>query len=392
MWLLLLCSPVGHASAQVSQPEPSDFTLSKEEKSWLAEHQEVRVGVMDSWPPFNFIDKYGEPAGIGADYVAALNKRLKGVLKLVPGAWEDIYADVKDRKLDALLDITRNPEREEYFNFTTPYLNVPHVIVAGKDAPYLGNEDALIGKTLALERGFGNIEYFKFNYPWVDIREYRDTRFALDAVSRGEADAYAGNRSVALYLIGQELIPNLKVHGRLQKSGSILSIGTRKDWPVLAQILDRALADLKQDEIRQIQSRWIGKENTSRPVKLTHNEQVWLSQHPSIRIAFDKDYPPYSFQNERGEFVGIAVDIANELAAKVGLTLDVYPNGQWKNLYEAAQQRNVDVIATLVKRPGRERSFEFTRPYISLSQYVSMLWKGHITMKRVSPPGSTRTY
>ncbi|MFC1749559.1 transporter substrate-binding domain-containing protein, partial [Pseudomonadota bacterium] len=325
---------------------------------------------MNAWPPFNFVNTHGTPTGIGADYIAALNQRLGGVLKPKPGAWNKIYDNVKNKRIDALMDITPKPERKSDFNFTRTYLNVPHVIVARKDTPNIANEHGLQGKVLALEQGFGNVNYFRQNYPQIKIKEFSNTRLALDAVARGEAHAYAGNRSVALYIISQELMTTLKVHGRLMKDGSALAIGVRKDWELFTALLDRALADVSQEEISQIHNRWVGEGNSAKLIKLTTDEQLWLKTHPTIRIAFDENYAPYSYKNEDGEFVGIAVDIAKRLAVEVGLKLEIYPHGEWKQLYSAAQTGEVDVIATLVKRPNRESWFEFTRPYISLSQYV----------------------
>ncbi len=105
-------------------------------------------------------------------------------------------------------------------------------------------------------------------------------------------------------------------------------------------------------------------------IELTSKERAWLADHKEITIAFDGYYGPYSYQSNRGEFFGIAVDIANELARRIGLTLNVYPEGKWRKLYRAAQERRVDVIATLVLRPERRQWFEFTEPYISLAQYI----------------------
>ena len=59
-----------------------------------------------------------------------------------------------------------------------------------------------------------------------------------------------------------------------------------------------------------------------------------------------------------------------EVARRVGINLKTYSDGTWKTLYNAALEKEVDVIATLVKRPKREKIFEFTQPYISLAQYV----------------------
>ena len=374
LFLIICCCFLSSVQAanqhSTSSSLTTTFTLSQDEQQWLRDHPEITVGVMDSWPPFDFIDKYGKPSGIGSDLIIALNKRLGGILKLRPGSWNDIYNGVKNKKLDALLDITNKQERKQYFHFTSPYLNIPHVIVAKKQSHFFRDENDLIGKTIGLERGFGNIAYFKEKYPGVSIKEYKNTSLALDAVSRGEVDAYAGNRSTALYLIGREVITNLKVHGRLHKPGSILSIGVRKDWPVLTQILDRALADLDEKEMGQILARWAGDPENFKQIVLANDELEWIKNNPEIRIAFDENYPPYSFKNKQGEFVGIAVDVARELARRLGLKLSIYPSGQWDKIYQEALNKNIDTIATMVKIPEREKWFEFTRPYISLSQYV----------------------
>ncbi|WP_284382602.1 EAL domain-containing protein [Litoribrevibacter albus] len=345
------------------------FELTEEERNWLDANPVINVGVMNGWPPFNFVNKQGVSAGIGADYVELLNRRIGGHLKLMPGEWHQLYKDVQEKRLDALMDLTPKPERMVDFNFTAPYLNIPHVIIGQKTAPYLHDEQDLNGKVVALEKGFGNVKYFE-QFPYVQIKEYPDTQHALDAVARGEADAYAGNRSVALYIMGQELMTNLKAHGRLKKDGSILAIGVRKDWSILANLLDRALADITQEEKSQIQQRWLGGVDDATPVKLTDSEEQWLKAHPKVTIAFDGNYPPYSYLNEQGALVGIAVDMANELASRIGIELEAYPEHEWKTLYNAALDKKVDVIATLVKRPERAQWFEFTRPYISLSQFI----------------------
>jgi len=115
------------------------------------------------------------------------------------------------------MDVTPKPDREKFLNFTNPYLMVPHVIVAREDRPFHNSEEDLNGKTIALERGFGNIRYFRSNFPEVKVVEYETTAACLVAVSSGDVDAYAGNRAVVTYLIAKELLTNLQVQGGLSQ-------------------------------------------------------------------------------------------------------------------------------------------------------------------------------
>lgn len=234
--------------------------LTEEEQQWLSRHSRIKVGVMDAWPPLNYRDQNNMPQGVGADYLTALNRLLNNSLVPVSASFKENYWRVQTGEIDAIMDITQRPDRDPLFNFTRPYIVIPHAIIGRKDGPHFEREKDLNGKTVALEKGFYNVTHFRTNFPQVVIREYASTAEALDAVSRGEADAYAGNRAVAIYLIKKELLNNLSLMGRLVDSKSILQIATAKDNRILAVILDKALQALPEEEQNSIYSKWVSLE------------------------------------------------------------------------------------------------------------------------------------
>ena len=59
-------------------------------------------------------------------------------------------------------------------------------------------------------------------HPDIKVHLYPHTSDALDAVAKGEVDAYIGNRAVALYLIEHELISNLRIQGKTDETASVL--------------------------------------------------------------------------------------------------------------------------------------------------------------------------
>ena len=349
------------------------LSLTSKEKAWLAEHPKINVGIMEAWPPMNFVDERSNPRGIGVDYIKLLNKRLNNALTIVPKPFKESYDLVKNKKLEVLMDITPKKAREPFFNFTKPYLTIPHVIVGRKDGPYFSSEKDLAGKTIALERGFYNIKYFRKNYPEVTIKEYGSTSDTLDAVSRGEADAYAGNRAVVMYLMEKELFANLQVQGRMRKPPVVLAIGVRKDWPELASILDRALASVTEEEIRQIRRRWAGLEDRgAEPTRatLTPEQKAWLDAHPEIHVGIMEAWPPMDFVNEfSGKPQGIGVDFIEALNKRLGGRLTIVP-GPWKKTYDQVKNKQLEALMDITPRKNRKPYFNFTKPYANIPHAI----------------------
>ena len=137
------------------------FHLKTAERAWLKAHPVIRVGIMPEWPPLDYVDPFGMPRGIGVDYLNLLNSRLNGVLTIVPKPFTEGVAAVKSGELDALMDITSGKDREAWFHFTRPYIIIPHVFVGRVNGPYFRTEKDLAGKTVALEKDFFNVGYFR---------------------------------------------------------------------------------------------------------------------------------------------------------------------------------------------------------------------------------------
>jgi ABC-type amino acid transport substrate-binding protein/nitrogen-specific signal transduction histidine kinase len=357
-------------AAEAAPPANGAFRLTAEERAFLAEHPEIRVGTMADWPPLNFTDPAGRPTGIGADLLDAMNGLLGGALRGVPGTFESNLAKTRNRELDALMDVTPKPEREAYLRFTLPYQDIPHVIVGRRNARYYPAAQALAGRTVALEKGFGNVQWFKENFPAVRIRLYESTRDALDAVARSQADAYAGNRAVATYLIEREMLTNLHLQGRLEKPSVVLAIGVRRDWPVAAALLDRALRHVLRNEGRAIQAKWFEASSKAgvrfRP---TPEEQAWLAAHPRIRIGAMDNWPPMDFVDETGTLHGLGADFIGLLNELLDGRLEAVP-APFPQLLEDVRAGRLDALLDVTPRPDREAYLHFTKPYAVLPHAI----------------------
>ena len=103
---------------------------------------------------------------------------------------------------------------------------------------------------------------------------------------------------------------------------------------------------------------------------LSESERHWLAENPVVTVAFDGYFPPYSFLNEQDELEGFSVDLFSLISERLNIEFKVHPEYIWKELYQSAQNNDVDIVAAMVRKPEREAQFNFTSPYIDKTLVV----------------------
>jgi len=337
-------------------------SLTPEESAWLKSQKEITIGAMDNWAPLNFVGYDGKASGIGADIVKELNKSLGGKLKIVSSNWNTIYEKAKEGELHAILDITPKPEREAFFHFTKPYMQIPHVIVSRKNQSAFGSLRALSGKKVALEKNIGTIDYLQKNFPEISIKTYDDTSMALHALLEGEVDAYVGNRAVVSYKIEQEFLNALKIDALEQtRKGVPLAIGISKKSPLLATILEKTLDALPRETLVSIFSKW----SMEKPamLDLSLEEKQYLRTKKGLHFVRGTEaWEPLSFVDEKGEWIGLEVDFLKLLESRLGISIKVSAL-PWSEAVTQARAHAYDGIISASPTPERQKDLFFTNTY-----------------------------
>jgi len=349
------------------------FLFSERERVWLAQHPQIKVRIMSSWPPMNFLSPAGNPKGIGVDFLHYIENHSGLKIDIVPGPFFENLNAVKEGSADVLMDVTPKPEREKYLRFTKPYLTVPHTIIGRKDGPYFEDEEQLSGKKVALEEGFGNVAYFRNRYPQVQVVEYPDTLACLNAVSSGEADAYAGNRAVTAYIIAQQILTNLQIQGHLNKPGSILTLGVRKDWPELVSILNKSLAELEVIEKQNILRKWVGlndvKKKKEVSLNLSPSEKKFIAEHDPLTFS-EVAWAPLSIVDNPEKYAGLIADYLHLITARSGLKFQFEPSATWSNVLEKYARGKIDVIPAISVEDAVDRKILYSQPFVTFPLVV----------------------
>ena len=312
------------------------------------------------------------PRGFSIDYMNLLASMIGVKVDYVTGpSWNEFLGLMKSGDLDVMLNIVKTPDRQKYLLYTKPYAYNPNSILSRKDAPY-SDLQQLIGKTVALPKGFFYEEILKRDYPRIKLHLVKDVKESMKAVAFGKADAALGELAVFNYIMGREMMSGLVLSGEVDLGGSNysqLNIATRKGLPVLASILKKAVDALDSVEIEILRRRWIDVTATAVPqrpkLRLTETEKAWLAEHKNIRLGVDPDYPPFDFVGEDGTYSGMASDYVRLISERLGIVMEVVPDLSWQQVVDGIKAHTVDVLPAAAKIRKREPYMNFSRPYMA---------------------------
>ena len=234
------------------------LTLTDDERGWLADHQELRLGVDASWPPFEYRDENGRYQGLAADYVRLIQDRLGVRIKLIePENWTAVLEQAKNNQLDLLPGIMSTPERQNYLAFTRPYLDFPIVILAHEGGAKPRNLKDLYGLKIAVVENYAPHELLRTHHPDLNLVAMPNVSSTLQALATDEVDAVVGDLASSVWSLRQLKLDGLYVSGETPYRYQ-LAMGVPRDQKILVGILDKVLADLSSDETDAIQQHWVG--------------------------------------------------------------------------------------------------------------------------------------
>ncbi|MGE0085757.1 MAG: transporter substrate-binding domain-containing protein [Desulfococcaceae bacterium] len=346
--------------------------ITEEEKAWIRAHPIIRMGVDPEFPPFEFISGNGEYRGMAAEYVKLIGERLGLKFEHISGlAWKDVMGKAAKQEVDVLPCVGITAERKKYFTYTRPYLSFPRVIVTRTESAVKSLSDLKDAK-VAVQISSSH-EGFVREYTQIQPILCDTFQQALLMLSRGEADAAIGNLAVVTHMIRELSLSNLKIAAHTDQMPNPLAFAVRKDWPVLADLINRALDSISEEERISIFRKWTPlhydqpvKEDSSQAISLTEEESYWIRSHPVIRVASDPNWAPVEFLDAKGQYQGIAIEYLKIIGDMTGLQFETIQNMEWKDLIPKTAARQMDMFSCLSQTPERNRHLLFTRPWLSV--------------------------
>lgn len=228
-----------------------------EELKFMEEHPIIELGVDPQFVPFEFIDEKGKHKGIAPDILTLIEGKTGLQFKVREDlTWPEAYDLALSGELDGLPAVGKTPEREKMFLLSKPYYYFKRVIVTNNRDKSIASIDDLDGETVAVQRNSSHHSYL-LQYEHINLSLYDSVEAALVAVTTGAEKAFIGNLATTNYLIRTNGIADLRFIAFEAEKQQALYFAARQDYPELISIFNKAVATITEEEINQINSRWI---------------------------------------------------------------------------------------------------------------------------------------
>ncbi len=350
-----------------------DLELTAEETAWIAANPLIRVTNEMDWAPIDFT-KDGEAMGFSVDYFNLLASKIGISVEYVNGyTWEELVELLKNGEIDVAPSITQTKNRENFLDFTTPYLDLPKVYVARTGSKPIRDEYDLYDRRIGLIRGWSSSEQFRSKFPELEYTYYDDVKDALYGLASGDIDVFSERLPVVNYIIAKNFIPRLEVIGtelHPEINGqNYLRIGTRKDLPVLHQLIEKAMSSVTDEEFSKVSEKWRSDFYSQNDIGLTIDEIQWLAEHNVVKVLVDPTLAPYEFLDD-GIVSGISGAYLDKIAKKLNIRIEWAGNSSWNEGFKMFTQGDAHIVSGIVPTPEREQNFIFTDAYMQSTSAI----------------------
>jgi polar amino acid transport system substrate-binding protein len=162
----------------------------------------LKVGMELSTPPFEMVDKSGNPDGISVKLAKNLAKVLGRPLDIQVMAFKGLETSLKTGKIDIILSsMTDTPKRRESIDFSDPYCKIGLALLVAQDSDVKAPSDLNQPvRKIVVRLGTTSVEYAKNHFPKAKLILLDQNAACLLEITEKKADAFIYDQLTILKL------------------------------------------------------------------------------------------------------------------------------------------------------------------------------------------------
>ena len=252
---LALLAMTGAALAQQRPPaKPAQPAAKPAPKSpFTPPAFKITVATEGAYPPFNYLDRKGIPAGFEMELAQEACQRIKAECEFAAFKWDDLIPGLIDKKFDVIMSsLEVTSERRKRLGMSRRYYLSPGAFIAAKGAPFDGPPSLLRNKRIGVQRDSTHADWADKSFRRsAQLKRYNTLGEALQALAIDEVDAVFGDKTQlwlwsqkpegkCCELVGQDIKDN-------QTLGIGVAAGLRKEDVKLRDSFNKAIGEIIGD-------------------------------------------------------------------------------------------------------------------------------------------------
>ncbi|XVE24973.1 transporter substrate-binding domain-containing protein [Pseudomonas plecoglossicida] len=347
------------------------YSVGLDESDWIWLRQKKRLVLGLSQPdyaPFEITANAQGLEGITADFAGLIGQLLHMEIDVrVFSSRGEVVRALKNGDVDLLGTANGFEVNDPDLVESNPYAeDQPVLVTRVGDTEVLSS--GLEGKKVTMLYHYLSPEIVSKFYPEAHIQLHPSLLSALAAVAFGQADVYLGDSISANYLINKNYLNNVQVTDFSRLEGQGFSFAMARPNEPLLRVINAAMDAIPPAVRTSILHRWNAQE-VMRPgivrLQLTAEEQRWIDEHPSLKVAIHEQLAPLSYFDEQDQFRGITADILTKIKMRTGLKFEVLPSTSASDLMDWVATGKADILAAVVPSVPRAEQLDFSRPYLT---------------------------
>jgi len=257
LWVIgCLCFPLIAWAAPA--PHGQGIALSGEQRQWLDQHRELRVGLVLQAPYAQYDRRLQRLSGANVELMNWVANSLDVEL-----TWRNfpdqaqLDKALREGEIDLAPGLTQTPAGLRLWLFSDPYMRVPQLVVGERNGAGAVELEKLDAQTrVAVRMPSAVADYLRSTYPNLNLQGVPLERQALQLLSGQQARYAVIDEAQLSRLSNEEEFAGLAVVGDIGLP-QLLRVATRRDWPELAAAVEKALHAIPARDLEQLHARWL---------------------------------------------------------------------------------------------------------------------------------------
>ena len=232
--------------------------LSADQREWLAQHKELRVGLVLQAPYAKFDQRLQQLSGANVELMKWLAQALN--VELIWRNYQDLAQlehAARAGEIDLVPGLTQTPAGLRLWLFSDPYMRVPQLLVGARNGTGSVDLERVDSQTrVAVRMPSATADFLRSSYPGLNLQGVPLERQALQLLLSQQATYAVIDEAQLSRLSAEPEFAELAVVGDVGLP-QLLRVATRRDWPQLADIVERGLHAIPARDMEQLHSRWL---------------------------------------------------------------------------------------------------------------------------------------